>query len=384
MDKVGVKWVGPIWDTSGYAIATKNNILSLHAEGVKIKVEPHCFEHMQVSVGTAKEIEILSSLVSSDIKYDIIVSQLTPDMAVQHLESNKYNIAYFAWESTVVHPKWVSCLNRMHEVWVPSEWNISSLKNSGVIKPIFKIPHSLDPEMFKNIDPRFAEEILSVPDSTYLFYSVFQWQPRKNPEALLRSYFNAFSASDNVALVLKTYVQDGSSQEQGRVSDMIRRIKRDMLLSHEEYPKVFFIGNKISDGQIAALHMGCDCLVSMHASEGWGLVPFEAGLAGNPVIATGATGNMEFMNSENSYPIDYQWEYVNGMSSFNGWYLGNGLWASPNQVHASELMRYVFANRSEAAQKGIALQSEIKEKFSHQKIARLMKSRIEKIRSTIL
>ena len=380
----GIKYIGPVWDSSGYAKATRNNILSLYKEGVSIKVEPHCFETVQTSVGSPEDRAVFGELVKNEMEYDITISQLTPDMAMQHIETNKYNIAYFAWESTVVHPKWVECLNTMDEVWVPSYWVLKSLKNSGVVKPITKVPHSIDTEMFDRADSEYVSNILPVSEDTFLFYSMFQWQPRKNPEILLRSYFNAFSSKDDVGLVLKTYIHNGTQQEQSAIADKVQLIKRDMLLPFDEYPKVFLIGNKISDDQVAALHLRSDCCVSVHASEGWGLVPFEAGLAGNPVIATGASGNMEFMNEHNSYPIDFQWEYVNGMSTFNGWYLGSGQWAAPDQIHASVLMRHVFDNRDEASEKGALLREEIKQKYSHKKIAQLMKARIMEIRREIL
>ena len=54
-----------------------------------------------------------------------------------------------------------------------------------------------------------------------------------------------------------------------------------------------------------ALMAACDCYVSLHRSEGFGLTMAEAMAIGKPVIATGYSGNVDFMNSGNSHLIEY-------------------------------------------------------------------------------
>ena len=49
----------------------------------------------------------------------------------------------------------------------------------------------------------------------------------------------------------------------------------------------------------------CDCYVSLHRSEGFGLTPAEAMYLGKPVIATAYGGVMEFMTPENAYLVDH-------------------------------------------------------------------------------
>ena len=47
----------------------------------------------------------------------------------------------------------------------------------------------------------------------------------------------------------------------------------------------------------------CDAYVSLHRSEGTGLTITDAMALGKPVIATGWSGNMDFMNVANSFPV---------------------------------------------------------------------------------
>ena len=364
----GIKYVAPIFDNSGYSSASREYILALHKFGIPITVKPFCFETNQKPFGDASKREIINSLVNKDIKYDIVISQLTPDMALKNREEGKHNIVYFAWETSRVHPEWVDCLNKLDSVFTCCDWNVESIKASGVVKPVYKVPHGIDLNKFDNIEK--LDLGINIDEKTFIFYNIFQWNPRKNPEGLLRSYFNAFTRDENVLLVLKTYINNGCTNENKFISEQINKIKFDMGLSN--YPRVALVTSILSEEQILGLHKSCDCLVSLHNAEGFGLVPFEAGLNGNIVIATGATGNMEYMSKFNSYPVDYRWGYVCGMSSFNRWYMGNGLWAEPSEVHASKLMRYVFENRDEARERCKNLQTYIKETFSWESVAKTM------------
>ena len=93
----------------------------------------------------------------------------------------------------------------------------------------------------------------------------------------------------------------------------------------------------------------CDCYVSLHRAEGFGLTMAEAMAIGKPVIATGYSGNVDFMNNENSYLVDYTIGRVGPDCEI---YPPEGEWADPSIEHAAELMRRVFSEPAEAAAKG--------------------------------
>lgn len=374
-----VCFVGPVYDCSGYGEAARSNILALHKKGVNLCVKPFCFEKNRSALGSSPGIDIIDGLVDkwkkNSLEYDIVICQLTPDMAIMNGVPGKYNIAYFAWETTKVHPNWVKCLNEMSEVWTPSDWCVNSIKESGVTVPVYKVPHGIDIEAYSLTKKESFP--LVVDDSAYYFYSILQWQPRKNPEGLLRTYFSTFKSDENVALVLKAYISGGGPEEANIIASKILNIKRDMMLP--SYPKILLITSILSNEQMKALHLNLNCCISLHRSEGFGLPMMEAGLAGNPVIATGATGNLEFMNDQNSYLVNANWSYVREMSSFNSWYVGDGLWATPDELIASELMRFVFENRDKAKVLGEKLKLDITNNFNYDNIADIMVNRLEDI-----
>ncbi|MBO4314235.1 MAG: glycosyltransferase, partial [Desulfovibrio sp.] len=120
----------------------------------------------------------------------------------------------------------------------------------------------------------------------FLFYSIIDSvNPRKNLLALLTAFATAFPAPDeDVRLVLKQY-----------------RKPQDL----SGIPHVISIDDPLDNEEIGALHALCDAYVSAHHAEAWGLPLSEAMSFGNPVIATGYSGNMEFMNEANSFPVPW-------------------------------------------------------------------------------
>jgi len=369
-----IRWNGPLWDASGYASAARDYVLALHAEGVSVTAGVHCFENTAPRVGVGQDKEVLLSLVDRPLEYDVVVSQFTPDVASAFREHGKYNINYFAWETTKVHPLWVDHLNMSDEIWVPSEWNVEALKSSGVTKPVTCIPHIARPEVFdQKVEPMF-EHLADL----YKFYSIFQWTERKNPSALLRSYFAAFSPEEPVVLVLKAYVGLGGEQDASTIANQVAQIKKDMGLP--KFPKVVLVADRLTDAQMAGLHNELDCCVSLSHAEGFGLCPFEAAQAGNPVISTGAGGVMEFLDTDLSYLVSSQQSLVKGMSGFNRWYLGTGVWYDPCETAAISAMREVFDNKEAAAARGLAQRERIATRFSASAVVSRIKERLDTIR----
>ncbi len=97
--------------------------------------------------------------------------------------------------------------------------------------------------------------------------------------------------------------------------------------------------------EVLGLIQCCDCYVSLHRSEGFGLTMAEAMLMGKPVIATAYSGNIDFMSMQDSLLVGYdliplERDY---MPYKKGW-----LWANPHVAEAAEQMRWVYEQADEA------------------------------------
>jgi glycosyltransferase involved in cell wall biosynthesis len=339
----GLKIVSCIFDGSGYGQGIRNWLRGLRAAGVPMWIQPVSFEKDRPELG--EEALILESMCKNPVPHDINFVRLSPEVANNFLDPTAINICSCAWETSKIDKHWVECCNKFDAVFVESFWLVNVFKESGVTVPVYCVPNTVDVSLFK------TKENVNL-EKTYNFYSIQQWTERKNAMALLKAYFNAFSSKDNVRLVIKTYItRVEQSKEQGqRIKADIENLKKMMNLD-KEYPPIYLITEKLSTEAIRTMHEECDCYVLLDRGEGLGLPYMDAAAAGNPILATGFGGSRQFLNSDNSYEVQWQPAYVFNMG-WSPYYRGDQIWAEPNQVHATELMRRVYENREEAFEKG--------------------------------
>ena len=305
----------------------------------------------------------MRELVNTQIDYDKVIVHSTPDLWHHwtRFEQHKHIIGYTVWETSSIPKEWVSACNQVNEVWVPCDWNMQVFKDSGVTTPLRKVPHAIDvPDL--ELVPNFNLE--GVNENDFVFYSIFQWQERKNPYGLLSAYTAAFTGVDDVVLVLKTYRHDhGGDRDQ--IIKLIKDFRQFMNLNH--YPKMFLVVENMSRDGILGLHKRGDSFLLLQRSEGWGLPHFEAAACGKSVITPAYGGQTDFLNEENSYPINYTLTPVGGMT-WSPYYRGDQYWAEPDLKNAIERMRHVYNNRDEAKAKGRRARQNIIDNFTWDRI----------------
>ena len=119
----------------------------------------------------------------------------------------------------------------------------------------------------------------------------------------------------------------------------------------------------------------CDSYVSLHRSEGFGLTLAEAMALGKPVIATGYSGNLDFMDADTSHLVDYQLVPVRDGGPF---YRG-GRWAEPSIAHAAQVMRQVVDRPAEAHALGERARESVGELLSLEAAGRRMSRRLDEL-----
>lgn len=373
MEIKGIKYIAPCFDGSGYGQASRGYILALNKLGVPITLAPVSFEQKRPPLG--KDGEVLSSLVSRDIDYNVVLIHTTPEFWQQHHEYDKTNVGYTIFETTKLHPDWPNYINNnVDKVLTGSTWGIDTFKNSGVTIPIGVVPHGIETSEFEGIKPY---NIAGVNEDTFVFYDIFQFMERKNPVGLIKAYWYAFRNKENVALVLKTYRSSYDDKEKDVIRETLKRLKSVAPLP-TEHAKVYLILDILSREEILGLHARGDCFVSLNRGEGFGLNGFTAGACGDPVIITGFGGATEYAEEDNSYLVDYQLVPVTGMP-WSPWYLLDQLWSEPNVIHGAELMRHVYNNQEEAKEKGKKLQQLIKTDFSWEVVGKKMVNEIKEL-----
>lgn len=364
MDIKGIKFVGPVLDQSGYAKASRENIIALHKLGVPLTVSPISFEAVKPDLGESGK--LIESLINKDIEYNIVIMQCTPEFYSKYREADKFNIGYTVWETTALHPDWKNYINNnVDACMVSCEWNVDVFKSSGVSVPVFNIPHVVS---VTNKSDSESYGVSGIKENAYVFYNINQFTERKNIISLIKAYWRTFRNGENVALVLKTYRNDYSDAEKDMVRAIIKRLKTvSPMKDGSGYPPVYLILDMLSEDEIESLHTLGDCYVTLDRGEGFGLSSAKAGASGNPLITTGFGGATEYAKPDNSYLVDYVETAVCNMP-WSPWYGIEQYWATPSEKHASELMKYVYENKEEAKLMGAKLQSNIKDNFSYEVI----------------
>jgi glycosyltransferase involved in cell wall biosynthesis len=367
---IACKWVGALFDSSGYASASRGYINTLLDTGqIELSLGALTFEQQRTT--HTQFHHRVKDLIDKPLPHKIQISHLTPENYPSHKSKTAYNIGYTAWETSRLPDSWVPLINLMDEVWVPSKWNRDVFKQSGVNIPIIVIPHMIPMPDLANAK---APDISVSPD-TYIFYSIFQWLERKNPVGLLKAYLTEFGPHEKVALAIKSYRIDSSTKEQQVIKDDISRLKKSLQLT--EYPQVLFFGNLLPDEYMKGFHNRCNCYVTAHRGEGFGIPIAGAMSYGKPVIATGYSGVMEFMNKDNSFPISYMETPVNNMIFPN--YHGHMNWAEPNIPEMKQRMRWCFEHQNEAKEIGKRAKKSIEDNFSSKVIGDMMVQRLSEI-----
>jgi len=150
---------------------------------------------------------------------------------------------------------------------------------------------------------------------------------RKNPAGLIRAFKSAFRTDEPARLVLKTTFGDRHPAQ------------LEELRTLAEGARITIIDEVYTSNDVLALMAACDVYVSLHRSEGLGLTMAEAMLMGKPVIATGYSGNTEFMNYNNSLLVSFSLQKLGKPIPP---YDADSEWAAPSETHAAELMRRLY------------------------------------------
>jgi glycosyltransferase involved in cell wall biosynthesis len=278
----------------------------------------------------------------------------------------RYTIGFWWWEVTTFPERWLGALDLVDEVWVGSEHVAAALRAVSKV-PIVKvrIPVTMPP-----IVP-YSRRQLGLPEG-FLFLFMFDFHSvieRKNPLGVIEPFRKAFEPGDGASLVIKCINRESKPDEYDR-----------LRLAARGHPDVHIIDRYVSAQEKDAMLAASDCYVSLHRSEGFGLTPAEAMYLGKPVIATGYSGNLDYMTPENSYLVDYEFQPI---GPGNAPYPADGEWAVADTDHAAALMREVVENRVEAERRGRQAALDIRAGFSAEAAGETMQRRLEQVRSLV-
>jgi glycosyltransferase involved in cell wall biosynthesis len=316
----------------------------------------------------------------------------------KQFRAGKYNIAYFAWELPEFPDAWVPSLDYYDEVWCPSDFTAAAIAMKSPL-PVLTMPHAIEiPDvgglgsradfpaaLGTNASPRsgaaastgVSPPSLSIPQirarfalpgQNFLFLTLFDlnsYSARKNPRAVIDAFRHSGLAGKGAALVVKVQNVASNQADFGALQASVRDLPGTVLLTET-----------MSRSDIYALEAACDCLVSLHRSEGFGLALAECMLLGKPVIATDWSATAEFVSRDNGCPVRAK---LVTLEQNHGPYPKGATWADPDPLHAAEHMRLLFGDRALVARLGSAARDTIRSRFAPAIIGARYRRRLESI-----
>jgi glycosyltransferase involved in cell wall biosynthesis len=273
-----------------------------------------------------------------------------------------YRIAYWNWELEAVPDEWVEVAELVDEIWSPTKF-VAQAMRSRMPRPVYHMLPGVEVGPIETVTRRS----LNIPENHTVFLFMFDLHSqlhRKNPGAVFRAFRAAFRDDDQATLVIKTSGGDIHSADLALLRETIRG--RNVILLDEMMTRAEAYG----------LIEMCDCFVSLHRSEGFGLGLAEAMLMAKPVIATGYSGNLDFMNRENSFLVDYERVEIKEDRPI---YTRGNFWAEPSIEQAAAYMREVYERRDEARARAQRTQAETQSLLSLEAAGERMRARLDQI-----
>lgn len=241
--------------------------------------------------------------------------------------ANKHVIGYWAWELESLPADWRFGSPLVHQVWAPSCFTARAIRKSNPTLPVRVVaqPLALWPcEIAQGVDERFH---------VLLIFNCASSFARKNPCAAIAAFRKAFSGDSSAQLIVKSSNLDVHPPARGMLDAAMAGAAN-----------IHHIEQTLPQSGIETLYGTADAVISLHRSEGFGLVPAEAMLRGLPVVVTGWSGNMDFVNDENACPVRYR--LVSAHDPQGVYHFPDQNWAEADVEHAAEYLSRLKHDRA--------------------------------------
>ncbi len=263
---------------------------------------------------------------------------------------NHLNICIPFWELAHLPSTWKSTLDKMDLVLAPSHFIEKALQHAQLKAPIYYAKQGLGERQSPNSDR--GKWNFKSGRIVFLFsFDISSGIQKKNPLAILE-LFKVLFPNGEADLILKVNNRNLSS-EAAQVVDKLKNVA-----SH--IPGAQIWDQVLSFAEVQSLYASIDIFISLHRGEGLGLSMMECMALGKPVIATGWSGNMDFMNEENSCLVPFQLVPLDTGTQYHAASGGvEQVWAEPNLIEAAKWMRKLYESPELRSRIGARAQKDI-------------------------
>lgn len=339
----------------GIAEATRLNATAMENAGIKVNRISYSSDTLEKSKSATEPDALINIFhINSNVTHEFFSKNQDINLA------GHYNIVYWAWEFPEVSDKTVEFLNIFDELWVPSDFCVNIFtKYTGI--PVMRFSHPI-----QKLDPsdEFKFEEYNIEPGSNVYITIFDSLSttiRKNPEATIEAFINVFKDDPESVLIVKTHNLSRSKDAQ------------KVLEKYTGISNIIIIDEHFSKEKLHSLIQKSDILVSLHGSEGFGLTMAEAMSYGKIVVGTGYSGNLDFMNVNNSFLVQYSFIKTANTKGL----IAEGLTLAKPDLHdATQKLLYIKNNFKTLGPIKQNAEAQIRDNFSLEAIGNLLKLRL--------
>ncbi len=318
---------GPFEAVSGLGTAARNLAAAVRASGIA-----HEFRTYDVDRGHARLAEPAEATRPARYRVNLVLANADQ---IRHVVSlyddamfdDAYTIAVWAWELAAFRSDWHASVALVDEVWTNSRFELASLAASSLPVPLHLMPLPVAAPAADAHARGRGRRLFGLDDDAFVVLCPFDpgsTAARKNPEAAIRAFRDAFGADRRRVLVVKSH---GATAE---VREMMAREaggQRNIRLLDARLPAP----------EMTLLQAAADIVLSAHRSEGFGLNIAEMLAAGRTAVATDTAGSRDFLDRETGFPVGCRPVPVGRRA---GPYLADAVWAEPDHEDLVRQLRH--------------------------------------------
>jgi len=378
---------GPLLTRSGYGEQARFALRSLRSREdiFDIYIHPLQWGHTSWLNEENDERKWIDTKIEQTISY--VQNGGTFDYSVQVTIPNEWesiaakNIGYTAGiETTRIAHEWIQKGNEMDSIIVVSNHSKDVYENTkydGVnqqtgepavlenLRPIAAVNYPV--KQYDSLEPTNLNLT-----TEYNFLCVAQFGPRKNIENTIKWFLEEFKNDENVGLVVKTNVAKNCLVDRELCQTRLSALKKQVP---DHKCKLYLLHGDMSDEEMHGLYMhpNISAALSLTHGEGFGLPLFEAAYMGVPVIATGWSGQLDFLRDEKGkdkfYNVSFDLTQVPDGVVWEGVLIKDSMWAVPREesakINMRECLKDIQTGNTKYVEKHVA---DLKERFSEEKM----------------
>ena len=365
MDKISVVISSPVDTYSGYGARARDFVKAVMAlDKYDVKLLSQRWGNTRFGyLEDHGEDDMLVNIIPQMTSQPDIWIQITVPNEFQKI--GKYNIGVTAGiETTLCAKEWIDGLNRMDLVLTSSnhsknvleetKWDIKDNRTNQIVEttkatvPIKVLFEGIDNNKYK-VSPS-KEFDLSIVQEEFCFLFVGHWlqgsfgHDRKNIGYMIKSFLETFkNKPKQPALVLKTSHVGSSIIDEDRILKKIGEIRQSVK---GKLPNIYLVHGEISDTEMNNLynHPRIKAMVSFTKGEGFGRPLLEFSVVKKPIIASGWSGQTDFLNNKQSFLVGGQVHKLDKSSVQKGVLLEESEWFQPEDAQVGAAYKEIYKN----------------------------------------